>query len=211
MAVGDDRPGGGQVGRDRGESAGSVIAQIRCRRPSAVTVSARGPPVESGLFDEAPGPRPARPARPGRRAGRSARGSPAVASISWRRPATGPGATPSCGRTIPASRGLEPQRPDQAALDHRRGARPPLVTVLFVDVEGRLRIRAQDLARSARRPAVRAASLYSLPGRPWICRGRISRTTLCGSAAISWSSMSWAMTSYGGEVTSASPLTLSWA
>ena len=58
---------------------------------------------------------------------------------------------------------------------------------------------------------IRDPQFREITVRPATGLGRISLTTLCGSAAINWSSLSEKMTSYGGDVTSARPLTRSCA
>ncbi len=106
----------------------------------------------------------------------------------------------------PGLAGDQLHRADQAALQPVRLA---VLTrrKLLVHVQGGLGVGHQYpvgqpllAGRPRRRPT-------ELPGWPAGCRGRMIRTTLCGSAASNWSSFSLAMTSYGGEVTSASPLT----
>ena len=190
-------------------SAGSVMAHSRCRMPSAVLASASGGRCRAASVTirvAAPGPSPR-----GRLAvvEQEDRLQVGLGGLHQRQP---PGHRARRHVLVrqhdPGLAGDQPQprRSGRAAAGPPSGRRRR--GTLLVDVQRRARRRAPGSRRPATAPGAAAAPSHELPGlrRPR-CRGRMIRTTLCGSAASNWSSFSLAMTSYGGEVTSASPLT----
>jgi len=122
-----------------------------------------------------------------------------LAAISARRSATRPGMTPSCGR-MPAVSG-EPSRtrPMMPRWSHDE-AGPACSYRYSAGVPSLISTPAESHSRS------RLAAAW-LP--PAASPGRMRRTTLCGSAARRCSRLPPLITSYGGEVTLAMPLTRS--
>ena len=194
VTVGDQRLAGREICGDAARPSSSLMAHSRCRSPSDVRALISGSRAASG--DDVSGGTASAAAV----VQQEDRLQVGLGRLHQREPpGNRPGPRPHAGARRRLGRD-QPHRADQAALQPvgasviRGGSARTCTTPAGV---GDQDVLVLPMPQRLRRVVV------LLAGRPGTGLGRMRRTTLCGSAAIT-GPLSLKMTSYGGEVTSAS-------